>query len=97
MIFFALKDFEVAAVTIVIADLEQFHSIGMRLGGVVLPEGNVSFGGNGGLVVQARGRPKRLVGGSQSPRAPSITAPRSIAGCCRGGECAKEPQEAAPS
>ena len=49
-ILFALKDFEVAAVTNVIADLERFHSIGMRLGGVDLPEGNVSFGGNGGLV-----------------------------------------------
>ena len=49
-ILFALKDFEVAAVTNVIADLERFHSIGMRLGGVDLPEGNASFGGNGGLV-----------------------------------------------
>ena len=49
-ILFALKDFEVAAVTNVIADLEQFHSTGMRLGGVVLPEGNASFGGNGGFV-----------------------------------------------
>ena len=49
-ILFALKDFEVAAVTNVIADLERFHSIGMRLGRVDLPEGNASFGGNGGLV-----------------------------------------------